>query len=201
MIKFTLNDRALQVKVEPHMPLLWVLRDMLNMTGTKYGCGTAQCGACTVHVDGEAMRSCVLPASAVAGKNVTTIEGLAHNGRMHPVQKAWIDLHVPQCGYCQSGQIMTVVSLLKKKPHPSDLDIDQALTNVCPCGTHARLRQAIHTVATQRSLSRERPAGTVQATRPARTTPRRAARGVRAARTAQAAKRAQTARGARAARA
>jgi len=158
MIKFTLNDRRRQVDVEPEMPLLWVLRDMLNMTGTKYGCGIAQCGACTVHVDGEPMRSCVLPASAVAGKRVTTIEGLSRNGRMHPVQKAWIDLQVPQCGYCQSGQIMSVVALLEKTPKPTDEDIDQVLTNICRCGTYARIRQAIHTVAKQNGRSRAKSA-------------------------------------------
>ena len=121
----------------------------LNMTGTKYACGIAQCGACTVHVNGEPVRSCVLPVSEIAGKRVTTIEGLAKHGRLHPVQKAWIDIQVPQCGYCQAGQIMTVVSLLEKTPNPSDRDIDQALTNVCRCGTYPRVREAIHAVAKQ----------------------------------------------------
>ncbi len=147
MIAFTVNGRRREVDVEPDMPLLWVLRDVLNLTGTKYGCGIAQCGACTVHVDGEAVRSCSLPVSSVAGKQVTTIEGLAKRGRLHAVQKAWIELQVPQCGYCQSGQIMAVVSLLEKSPDPSDREIDEALTNICRCGTYARIREAIHAVA------------------------------------------------------
>ena len=158
MIKFTVNGRRREVDVEPDMPLLWVLREVLNMTGTKYGCGIAQCGACTVHVDGEPMRSCVLPVSAVAGKRVTTIEGLAKRGRLHPVQKAWIDLQVPQCGYCQSGQIMAVASLLKKTPNPSDRDIDQALSNICRCGTYARIREGVHLVARQGGRPRAKPA-------------------------------------------
>ena len=143
MIKFSVNGRRREVDVEPDMPLLWVLRDVLNITGAKYGCGIAQCGACTLHVDGEPLRACVLPVSAVAGKRVTTIEGLAKRGRLHPVQKAWIDLQVPQCGYCQSGQIMTLVSLLEKTPNPSDRDIDAALTNICRCGTYVRIVRAI----------------------------------------------------------
>lgn len=158
MIKFTVNGRRREVDVEPEMPLLWVLRDVLNITGTKYACGIAQCGACTVHVDGEPMRSCVVPVSAVAGKRVTTIEGLAKRGRLHPVQKAWIDLQVPQCGYCQSGQVMAVVSLLDKTPNPSDRDIDAALTNICRCGTYARIREAIHVVAKQGGRSRAKSA-------------------------------------------
>ena len=147
MIKFTVNGRRRSVDVEPDMPLLWVLRDVLNLTGTKYGCGVAQCGSCTVHIDGEPVRSCSMPVSAVAGKRVTTIEGLAPRARLHPVQKAWIDLQVPQCGYCQSGQIMEVVSFLKKNPKPTDQDIDRALTNICRCGTYPRIREAIHAVA------------------------------------------------------
>ena len=147
MIKFTVNGKRRSVDVEPDMPLLWVLRDVLNLTGTKYGCGVAQCGSCTVHIDGEPVRSCAMPVSAAAGKRVTTIEGLAPRGRLHPVQKAWIDLQVPQCGYCQGGQIMEVVSLLEKKPKPTDQDIDQSLSNICRCGTYPRIRAAIHAVA------------------------------------------------------
>jgi isoquinoline 1-oxidoreductase alpha subunit len=146
MIKLNINGKAHQVDVEPEMPLLWVLRDVLDMKGTKFGCGLAQCGACTVHVNGEPVRSCVFPVSAVAGKKITTIEGLSRNGT-HPVQQAWVEHQVPQCGYCQSGQIMTAVALLKKKRNPTDKDIDEAMTNICRCGTYARIRDAIHAVA------------------------------------------------------
>jgi isoquinoline 1-oxidoreductase alpha subunit len=125
-----------------------VLRDTLGLTGTRYGCGIAQCGACTVHIDGVATRSCSVPVSAAEGAQITTIEGLATNGDLHPVQKAWIALDVPQCGYCQSGMIMAVAALLKEKPRPSDADIDTAITNICRCGTYARIRAAIHTAAT-----------------------------------------------------
>ena len=139
------NGQSHNVDVEPDTPLLWVLRDTIGLTGTKYGCGIAQCGACTVHVDGIAMRSCSVPLSAVAGRQITTIEGLAQNGALHKVQKAWLDHDVPQCGYCQSGMIMAVAALLKDKPQPTDAEIDTAITNICRCGTYARIRAAIHT--------------------------------------------------------
>ena len=141
------NGQSHNVDVEPDTPLLWVLRDTLGMTGTKYGCGIAQCGACTVHVDGLAMRSCSVPVSAVAGKSIATIEGLAANGILHKVQKAWLDNDVPQCGYCQSGMIMAVTALLKQKPKPTDADIDAAITNICRCGTYQQVRTAIHAAA------------------------------------------------------
>jgi isoquinoline 1-oxidoreductase alpha subunit len=146
MITFTVNGQARSVDVEPSTPLLWVLRDTLGLTGTKFGCGISLCGACTVHVDGQATRSCVLPVSAVQGKQVTTIEGLSPAG-LHPVQQAWIAHEVPQCGYCQPGMIMAVAGLLKEKPRPTDADIDAAITNVCRCGTYTRIRQAIHAAA------------------------------------------------------
>ncbi len=146
-ISFALNGKAETVDVSPEMPLLWVLRDTLNLTGTKFGCGMALCGACTVHVNGEATRSCITPISSVSGKNVTTIEGLSANG-LHPVQQAWIEEDVPQCGYCQSGQIMSAVALLAKKPHPSDAEIDDFMSgNICRCGTYQRIRKAIHRAA------------------------------------------------------
>jgi len=126
---------------------LWVLREWIGMTGTKYGCGIAQCGACTVHIDGVATRSCVTPLSLAAGNQITTIEGLAENGNLHPVQKAWLEQDVPQCGYCQSGMIMAVAALLKDKPKPSDADIDSAITNICRCGTFQQVREAIHMAA------------------------------------------------------
>jgi isoquinoline 1-oxidoreductase alpha subunit len=140
------NNQRHDVDVEPEMPLLWVLRDILDLKGTKFSCGIAQCGACTVHVDGEPLRSCVLPVSAVEGKQVTTIEGLAVDAS-HPVQQAWVKHQVPQCGYCQSGQIMAAVALLQSKPQPSDADIDAAMSNICRCGTYKRIRDAIHDVA------------------------------------------------------
>ena len=143
---FVLNGRSRTVQDSPDTPLLWVLRDTLGMTGTKFGCGIAQCGACTVLVDGGATRTCVLPVGSVAGKRVTTIEGLSLN-RSHPVQRAWIAEDVPQCGYCQSGQIMAAAALLAKTPHPSDADIDHAMTNICRCGTYPRIRAAIHRAA------------------------------------------------------
>ena len=146
MIKLSINGKALQVDVEPEMPLLWALRDVLDMKGTKFGCGLGQCGACTVHVNGEPVRSCTLPMSAAAGKKITTIEGLSANGT-HPVQRAWVEHQVPQCGYCQSGQIMTAVALLNNKRKPTDGDIDAAMTNICRCGTYARIRTAIHAAA------------------------------------------------------
>jgi isoquinoline 1-oxidoreductase subunit alpha len=145
-ISFVVNGRPRTVQDPPDTPLLWVLRDTLGMTGTKFGCGIAQCGACTVHVDGVATRTCVLPVASVAGKRVTTIEGLSPN-RSHAVQRAWIAEDVPQCGYCQSGQIMAAVALLAKTPHPTDADIDDAMTNICRCGTYPRIRAAIHRAA------------------------------------------------------
>jgi isoquinoline 1-oxidoreductase alpha subunit len=147
MARITVNDRSHDIDVDPDTPLLWVLRDILGLLGTKYGCGIAQCGACTVHIDGMAMRSCALPVSAVDGKAITTIEGLAENGLLHRVQKAWIDHDVPQCGYCQSGMIMAVAALLKETPNPTDADIDTAITNICRCGTYQRVRAAIHAAA------------------------------------------------------
>jgi isoquinoline 1-oxidoreductase alpha subunit len=144
---FTLNGKPQTVDVNPDMPLLWVLRDTLNMTGTKFGCGMALCGACTVHINGDPIRSCVTPISAIAGKRVTTIEGLSPD-RSHPVQRAWMEIDVPQCGYCQSGQIMTASALLAKTPKPTDAQIDDAMTgNICRCGTYPRIRKAIHRAA------------------------------------------------------
>ncbi len=146
MAKFNVNGKAVSVDVEPEMPLLWVLRDELGLTGSKYGCGIALCGACTVHVDGQATRSCVLPVSAVEGKKITTIEALSKDGA-HPVQKAWVQLQVPQCGYCQSGMIMAVAALLEQNKNPSDEEINTSITNICRCGTYARVRDAIHVAA------------------------------------------------------
>jgi aerobic-type carbon monoxide dehydrogenase small subunit (CoxS/CutS family) len=148
MLKLTVNGRGRTVDVEPEMPLLWVLREHLGLPGTKYGCGVALCGACTVHIDGEPVRSCSLPASAAVGKRIVTIEGLAAKG-LHRVQQAWIEHEVPQCGYCQSGMIMATVALLAKNPKPSDADIDAAMTNLCRCGTYARVRKAIHALAAE----------------------------------------------------
>jgi isoquinoline 1-oxidoreductase alpha subunit len=145
-ISLIVNGSAYTVDVEPETPLLWVLRDSLKLTGTKFGCGIAQCGACTVLIDGQATRSCSIPASAVAGKTVTTIEGLSADGT-HPVQLAWIEFDVPQCGYCQSGQIMAAVALLKEKPKPTDAEINREMTNICRCGTYPRIRAAIHRAA------------------------------------------------------
>jgi isoquinoline 1-oxidoreductase subunit alpha len=146
-MKLNVNGQDREVDVPDDMPLLWVLRDTLQLTGTKFGCGMAQCGACTVHVDGAALRSCITPASAVAGKRITTIEGLSERGD-HPVQKAWTELDVVQCGYCQSGQIMSAVALLSQNKHPSDADIDSAMAgNICRCGTYQRVRAAIHKAA------------------------------------------------------
>jgi isoquinoline 1-oxidoreductase alpha subunit len=147
MVQLVLNGEKREVAADPGMPLLWVLRDVLGMTGTKYGCGIALCGACTVQVDGEPVRSCVTPLSAVAGKRVLTIEGLSAD-RSHPVQRAWIAEDVPQCGFCQSGQILTAAALLAKTPKPSDADIDQAMAGIiCRCGTYQRIRHAIKTAA------------------------------------------------------
>jgi len=147
MARFTLNGRAQEVDVDPGTPLLWVLREQVGLTGTKYGCGIAQCGACTVHIDGEAVRSCSLPVSEAEGRQVTTIEGLAQNGVLHRVQKAWLDHDVPQCGYCQTGMIMAVAALLRTKTRPSDADIDANITNICRCGTYHQVRAAIHAAA------------------------------------------------------
>jgi isoquinoline 1-oxidoreductase subunit alpha len=147
MARITVNGRLHDVDVDPDTPLLWVLRDVLGMGGTKYGCGIAACGACTVHLDGVAARSCALPVGALEGKAITTIEGLAPNGVLHRVQKAWVDHDVPQCGYCQSGMIMAVAALLKETPNPTDAEIDAAITNICRCGTYQRIRAAIHAAA------------------------------------------------------
>src|SRR6266568_3498713 len=144
MAVINVNGKALNHNADPRTPLLWVLREQLGMTGTKYGCGIAQCGACTVHIDGVATRSCSVQLSDVAGKQITTIEGLAQNGVLHKVQQAWYENDVPQCGYCQSGMIMAVADLLKNKPKPTDADIDGAITNICRCGTFQQVRAAIH---------------------------------------------------------
>ncbi|HET7085610.1 MAG TPA: (2Fe-2S)-binding protein [Rhizomicrobium sp.] len=146
MAKLTINGKAYSLDVEPEMPLLWALRNEIGLTGTKYGCGIAQCGACTVLMDGKPVRSCTTPVSAAQGKSITTIEGLAVNGRPHPVQEAWVAEDVPQCGYCQSGQILSAVALLREKPNPSDQDID-TISNICRCGTYVRVRRAIHRAA------------------------------------------------------
>jgi isoquinoline 1-oxidoreductase alpha subunit len=143
MVKLTINGQSHDVDVEPDTPLLWVIRDTVGLTGTKYGCGIAQCGACTVHIDGKAVRSCSLAVSDAAGKQITTIEGLAQNGKLHKVQQAWIDNDVPQCGYCQSGMIMAVAALLKDKPKPTDADINQAISNICRCGTYQQVKAGI----------------------------------------------------------
>lgn len=147
MIQLNINGRAHQIDVEADTPLLWAIREQAGLTGTKYGCGVAQCGACTVHLDGEAVRSCAVPASAAVGKRITTIEGLASGKTLHKVQKAWVDHQVPQCGYCQTGMIMAVAALLAKKPKPTDADIDANITNICRCGTFQQVREAIHAAA------------------------------------------------------
>ena len=147
MLSLNVNGKTVQVDADPHMPLLWIVRDLLGLTGTKYGCGMALCGACTIHVDGEPVRSCVTPASAALNKRITTIEGLSANGD-HPVQRAWLELDVVQCGYCQSGQIMAAAALLAQKPNPADQDIDTAMAgNICRCGTYQRIRAAIRRAA------------------------------------------------------
>lgn len=148
MTTFKINSKTVSFKGDDSTPLLWVIRDDLNMPGTKFGCGIGQCGACTVHIDGKAARSCITPVSTVAEQAVTTIEGLAPAGRqLHPVQQAWLELDVPQCGYCQAGQIMATVDFLKRFPKPTDDDIDNNLTNICRCGTYVRIRKAIHRAA------------------------------------------------------
>ena len=146
-VELTLNGEALELDVDPKMPLLWAIRDIVGLTGTKFGCGKALCGACVVHLDGEPVRACAFPVSAATGRSVTTIEGLSPGGE-HPVQKAWREFNVPQCGYCQSGQIMSAVALLERNPKPSDDDIDAAMSgNICRCGTYTRIRKAIHRAA------------------------------------------------------
>ena len=147
MSRLAINGAVHEVDVDPNTPLLWVIREWVGLTGTKYGCGIAQCGACTVLVDGAAVRSCAFPARAAEGKQITTIEGLATNGVLSAVQQAWIEHDVPQCGYCQSGMIMAVAALLKVKRKPTDADIDAAITNICRCGTYQQVRAAIHTAA------------------------------------------------------
>jgi aerobic-type carbon monoxide dehydrogenase small subunit (CoxS/CutS family) len=149
-ISFTVNGNNKTLDAQPDTPLLWILRDTLGLTGTKYGCGVGVCGSCTVHIDGEAMRSCATPVSSCDGKSILTIEGLEQHGHLHPVQEAWIEEDVPQCGYCQSGMIMSAVALLKQKKHPSDADINDAMSgNLCRCGTYKRVRKAIHLAATK----------------------------------------------------
>lgn len=146
-MKLSVNGKSHTLDVEPEMPLLWALRDELDIKGPKFGCGIAQCGSCTVLLNGEPVRSCTYPVSGASGQKVITIEGLADKGRLHAVQQAWIDHQVPQCGYCQGGQMLAAVALLKKKPKPTDEDIDAAMTNICRCGTYARMRTAIHAAA------------------------------------------------------
>jgi len=156
MISFTVNNKTYQLDLDPNMPLLWALRDVVGLTGTKYGCGVAQCGACVVHLDGEAVRSCITKLSRVAGKHVTTIEGLSEKND-HPLQQAWTAVDVPQCGYCHSGQIMSAAVLLREKPNPSDEDIDNAMAgNICRCGTYLRIRKAIHLAAELQQKTSER---------------------------------------------
>ncbi len=147
MVALSINGRSYKVDVEPDTPLLWVLRDTIGLTGTKFGCGIGECGACTVHIDGVTTRSCLVPVGALGGKSIMTVESLAQDGVLHPVQKAWLDFDVPQCGYCQSGMMMAVVALLKEKPKPTDADIDAAITNICRCGSYQRVRAAIHAAA------------------------------------------------------
>jgi isoquinoline 1-oxidoreductase alpha subunit len=147
MIRLSINGKIHNVDVDPNTPLLWAIREQVGLTGTKYGCGVAQCGACTVHIDGTPIRSCSVPVGSVGGRKITTIEGLAAGGKLHKVQQAWIEHEVPQCGYCQSGMIMAAVALLKSKPKPTDADIDAAMTNICRCGTFQEVRKAIHAAA------------------------------------------------------
>ena len=146
MITIKVNGTEYRLDIEPETPALWVIRDVVGLTGTKYGCGIAECGACTVHVDGQPMRSCSVPIGSIAGAAITTIEGLSPDSK-HPVQQAWLAEDVPQCGYCQSGQIMATVAFLKRNPHPTDADIDANMTNICRCGTYERMRRAIHRAA------------------------------------------------------
>jgi isoquinoline 1-oxidoreductase subunit alpha len=147
MAVLNINGKSVQANADPRTPLLWVLRDTVGLTGTKYGCGIAQCGACTVHIDGVATRSCQVPLNSVGAKKITTIEGLAENGKLNKIQQAWLDIDVPQCGYCQSGMVMAATALLKTNPAPTDADIDAAMTNICRCGTYKQIREAIHAAA------------------------------------------------------
>ncbi len=156
-MQLNVNGQSTQVDVDPNMPLLWVLRDALNLTGTKFGCGVAACGACTVHVEGQAMRSCVTPASFAEGKAVRTIESLGQADLLHPLQQAWLAEQVPQCGYCQSGMLMAASALLAANPQPSDADIDAAMTNICRCGTYQRVRAAIHRAAAEMAKAKVAP--------------------------------------------
>jgi isoquinoline 1-oxidoreductase alpha subunit len=149
MAKLSINGKTFDVDVDPSTPLLWAIREQVGLTGTKYGCGIAQCGACTVHIDGAPVRSCSFPVSAAVGKKITTVEGLAQGGKLSKVQEAWIRNDVPQCGYCQSGMIMAVEALLKQKPKPTDADINAAITNICRCGTFQQVREAIHSISKQ----------------------------------------------------
>ena len=147
MIRLSINGKNYDVDVDPNAPLLWAIREQVGLTGTKYGCGVSQCGACTVHIDGTPIRACSIPVGAVSGRKITTIEGLAAGGKLHKVQQAWIEHEVPQCGYCQSGMIMAAAALLQAKPKPTDADIDAAITNICRCGTFQQVRAAIHAAA------------------------------------------------------
>jgi isoquinoline 1-oxidoreductase alpha subunit len=147
MIRLNINGKTHEVDADPSTPLLWAIREQVGLTGTKYGCGVAQCGACTVHIDGAPVRSCSMPASAAVGKKITTVEGLAQGGKLNKVQQAWLAHDVPQCGYCQSGMIMAATALLAKTPHPTDAQIDAAITNICRCGTFQQVREAIHAAA------------------------------------------------------
>ena len=147
MARLTINGKAMDVNVDPTTPLLWAIREQVGLTGTKYGCGVTECGACTVHIDGAAVRSCGVSVASAVGKRITTIEGLAAGPVLHKVQKAWVDHEVPQCGYCQTGMIMAVAALLKDKPNPTDVEIDEKITNICRCGTFQQVREAIHAAA------------------------------------------------------
>jgi isoquinoline 1-oxidoreductase alpha subunit len=149
-INLTVNGQARALDVDPDTPLLWAIRETLGLTGTKFGCGISACGACTVHVNGKAERSCIMPVSSVEGASITTIEGLAQGGQLHPVQQAWLDQQVPQCGYCQSGMIMAVSAMLAERPHATDAEVDEIITNICRCGTFARIRNAIHGMTADR---------------------------------------------------
>jgi isoquinoline 1-oxidoreductase alpha subunit len=162
-VELQINGKAVRADADPAMPLLWVLRDVLNMTGTKYGCGIAACGACTVRIDGQAVRSCVTPVSMAAGRKIQTIEGLGTPAKPHALQAAWIAEQVPQCGYCQSGMLMAAAALLEKKPKPTDADIDAAISNLCRCGTYQRVRAAIHRAAGTRAAPAVPPLVKVQA--------------------------------------
>lgn len=153
MIEFTLNGKPTQFDVAPETPLLWAIREQAGLTGTKFGCGIGACGACTVHIDGVAVRSCVVPSAGIAGRSVTTIEGLGSATQLHAVQTAWIEHQVPQCGYCQSGMIMAVAALLETNPEPSDAEIDASVTNICRCGTYERIRSAIHALVETAKVS------------------------------------------------